>query len=76
MKYEKMLFEVLINYIPKISNSLDEISEEDLVSEAEDTLTILSKYINELDYSVDKKELDNLMRGLYNEALTLETIYD
>ena len=28
MKYEKMLFEVLINYIPKISNSLDEISEE------------------------------------------------
>ena len=27
-KYEKMLFEVLINYIPKISNSLDEISEE------------------------------------------------
>lgn len=27
-KYEKMLFEVLINYIPKISDSLDEISEE------------------------------------------------
>ena len=27
-KYEKMLFEVLINYIPKISNSLEEISEE------------------------------------------------
>ena len=28
IKYEKILFEVLINYIPKISNSLDEISEE------------------------------------------------
>ena len=28
LKYEKMLFEILINYIPKISNSLDEISEE------------------------------------------------
>ena len=27
-QYEKMLFEVLINYIPKISNSLEEISEE------------------------------------------------
>lgn len=26
-QYEKMLFEVLINYIPKISNSLSEISE-------------------------------------------------
>ena len=28
LKYEKMLFDVLINYIPKISNSLEEISEE------------------------------------------------
>tara|TARA_R110001592_G_C13149038_1_gene748006 strand:+ start:2378 stop:2494 length:117 start_codon:yes stop_codon:yes gene_type:complete len=26
--YEKMLYEVLINYIPKISNSLDDIVEE------------------------------------------------
>ena len=28
IKYEKMLFEVLINYIPKISNSLEDIVEE------------------------------------------------
>ena len=28
IKYDKMLYEVLINYIPKISNSLSEISEE------------------------------------------------
>ena len=27
-QYEKMLFEVLINYIPKISNSLENIVEE------------------------------------------------
>jgi len=27
-QYEKMLFEVLIQYIPKISNSLEEISTE------------------------------------------------
>ena len=27
-QYEKMLYEVLINYIPKISNSLSDISEE------------------------------------------------
>jgi|TARA_B110000971_G_scaffold200071_1_gene217825 hypothetical protein len=27
-QYEKMLFEVLINYIPKISNSLEDIVEE------------------------------------------------
>ena len=28
IQYEKMLFEVLINYIPKISNSLEDIVEE------------------------------------------------
>ena len=27
-QYEKMLFEILINYIPKISNSLENIVEE------------------------------------------------
>ena len=27
-QYEKMLFEILINYIPKISNSLEDIVEE------------------------------------------------
>jgi len=27
-QYEKQLFEVLINYIPKISNSLEDIVEE------------------------------------------------
>ena len=27
-QYEKMLFEVLINYIPKVSNSLEDIVEE------------------------------------------------
>ena len=28
IKYDKMLYEVLINYIPKISNSLEDIVEE------------------------------------------------
>ena len=28
IRYEKMLYEVLINYIPKISNSLEDIVEE------------------------------------------------
>ena len=51
---------------------LDEMSEEDLASEAEDTLTILSKYIEELESNVDKKSLYILMNSLYNEALSLE----
>jgi hypothetical protein len=45
--------------------------DEDIISEAEDTPTILSKYIDSLDIKADKKQLENLLRSLYNEALTL-----
>ena len=46
--------------------------DEDIVNEAEDTLTILSKYIDTLTDTAPKKKLDNLVRSLYNEALTVE----
>lgn len=44
----------------------------DIVNEAEDTLTILSKYVDQLDIKADKSRLDNLLRSLYNEALSME----
>ena len=47
--------------------------EDDMINEAEDTLTILSKYVNSLNID-NKKELDNLLISLYNESLTLETV--
>lgn len=47
-------------------------NDDDLVNEAEDTLTILSKYIDGLNIKNNKKELDNLLRTLYNEALDTE----
>lgn len=53
--------------------NMDTISEEELLDEAEDTLTILSKYIGTIESSVDNKDLDNLMRSLYHEALQMET---
>ncbi len=53
--------------------NMDTISEEDLLDEAEDTLTILSKYIGTIESNVDNKDLDNLMRSLYHEALNMET---
>lgn len=46
--------------------------DDDIVNEAEDTLTILSKYIDQLDIDVDKTKLDVLLRELYNEALSME----
>jgi len=46
--------------------------DEDIVNEAEDTLTILNKYVDQLELKADKQKLENLLRSLYNEALTLE----
>jgi len=46
--------------------------DESVVDEAEDTLTILSNYIDGLNIQKNKKELDNLIRTLYNEALDYE----
>ena len=46
-------------------------SEEDMVDEAEDTVTIMSKYVGSMPDSVPKKKLDSLLKTLYNEAMTL-----
>ena len=45
--------------------------DDDIVNEAEDTITIMSKYIDQMPDTVPKKRLDNLMRSLYNEALSV-----
>jgi DNA repair exonuclease SbcCD nuclease subunit len=44
----------------------------DIVNEAEDTLTILNKFVDQLELNVDKQKLENLLRNLYNEALSME----
>jgi hypothetical protein len=44
----------------------------DIIDEAQDTISILSTYIEGLETRVNKKSLDILMRNLYNESLTLE----
>ena len=59
--------------ISVIENFHDDIDLEDEVIDEEDTVTILSKYVNSLNID-DKKELDNLLVSLYNESLTIETI--
>ena len=51
---------------------MGDINDEEIVSEAEDTLTILSKHVSQLDDSVDKPQLDSLLRNLYLEALSVE----
>jgi len=44
----------------------------DIINEAEDTLTILNKYVGQLDLNVDRPKLENLLHTLYNEALSME----
>ena len=52
--------------------NLDLDDDADIIDEAEDTMTILDGYIEGLDLKYNKKELKNLMHGLYNEALAVE----
>ena len=44
----------------------------DIVNEAEDTLTVLNKVVQQVDSRVDKKVLYNFFSTLYNEALSVE----
>lgn len=46
--------------------------DQDIVNEAEDTITILNKFVDQMELNVDKKKLELLMQSLYNEALTIE----
>jgi len=45
---------------------------DDIVENTEDTMTLLEKYIDDLDVSLDKNRLKNTMKSLYNEAQDLE----
>jgi DNA repair exonuclease SbcCD nuclease subunit len=54
------------------SISLEIGDDADINIDAEDTLTILSKYVNQLDFRTDKARLDNLFKSLYNDSLNLE----
>ena len=46
--------------------------DQDIIDQAEDTITILSKYIDNLTLDVEPEKLKTLMRELYVEALNTE----
>ena len=48
-------------------------NDQELIDQAEDTMTILSKYIDNLTLNVESEKLKTLMRELYIEALNTET---
>ena len=68
------LYKVNAEDISVVENfDIDDFDTEDIIDEAEDTITILSKYVNSLEVE-KKKELDSLMKSLYTESLTVETL--
>lgn len=52
-------------------NHLDMIDEEDLLDEAQDTMTILKQYVQNVEFSGDKQRVESFLRELYNEAIDL-----
>ena len=50
---------------------LDLDDDEDIISEAEDTLTIVNSYVDGLALSANKEKLKAVMRNLYDEALAI-----
>lgn len=50
----------------------DAITDDSIVSSVEDTLSILSTHVNQLQSEVDKKKLERLLSDLYHEALSIE----
>ena len=51
---------------------LDLEDDEDIVNEAEDTITILKKYVDGLNLQADRQRLEGLLQSLYHEALSIQ----
>ena len=75
------LFDVFIEKLEKVDPMqvqvvqdhlhLDMEDDEDIVDEAEDTMTILNTVVDNLDIKNDKQDLQQLLRSLYDEALQI-----
>lgn len=77
------LFNTLIDTLTKVSpleiavvEDFSEITENvDVnIDQAEDTMTILSKYVDGLTLPVKSDRIKNVLRDVYNQALSMETV--
>lgn len=51
--------------------NLDVIDEDELVDEAQDTMTILTQYVQNLEFKGDKSKVERFLRELYSEAMNI-----
>lgn len=83
-KNDPLLFDRIVDSIYKVGpidvsivedhRNIDSISEDELMDETEDTLTILTNYVGGLETRVNKNDLDSLLKSLYHEAIDLDTV--
>ena len=80
-KLNPFLFDIVIDNLYKagaadisVVEDFTEVigGDDELIDQAEDTMTILSKYIDNLSLNVENDKLKSLMRELYVEALNTE----
>ena len=75
-KWDYQMFETLVDRlynlgvhgISIVENLVSEDTAADIEISSKDTLTLLNEYIDEVEMSVDKTDLKNLMRSLYIES--------
>ena len=51
--------------------NMDVLDEGELVDEAQDTMTILRNYIDNLELKTDKKKVEDFVQELYQEAIDI-----
>ncbi len=52
--------------------NMDQLSEEEIISEAEDTLQSLHNYVESMNTNINKNELHKLFSSLYTEAVNMD----
>jgi len=82
-KENQVNFDMLIDRLEKVGPAdlqvvddhlnMDLEDNDDILESAEDTLTLLSRFCEQIDTKADKKKLDLLLRELYSEAINLES---
>ena len=71
LKFEKFidkLYSSNVSELKIIENFDIEESEEFLLNDSEDTLTILNRYVEESEINLDKNRIQNMLRKLYQES--------
>lgn len=83
-KTNPVLYDMFLDNLYKVSptsisivedfTDYSQVSDDDIVDQSDDTVTILDKYIETIEtIDIDKEKLKNIMREIYHEAQTLET---